>query len=224
MRLPDLRWKHCSRTIHSCVPCRYDAFETVMEILRMQQMYPGTPPQNYTALDRRFASFVACGYESIEDMGRRMRVGLGSAAAAALGGDDPAAGSISPDGDILNAGGWLGGLSASDGSSSSSSSSGGGGGSGGSSSSVGAGGARGDVSTQGVVDKAWAPAGQKLCTQSYFDTDNTCFSCPAPLFLPEGSGPGGDTEASRLLYQMYSPGGRTCCYAKSLADCPRPWA
>ncbi|GFR41320.1 hypothetical protein Agub_g2004 [Astrephomene gubernaculifera] len=42
---------------------RYDAFETLMEVLRMRRDYPGVDPSQYTALDKRFADFVNCQLE-----------------------------------------------------------------------------------------------------------------------------------------------------------------
>ena len=39
---------------------RYDAFETTMEILRMQRQYPGVPPEQYADKDEAFRKFMAC--------------------------------------------------------------------------------------------------------------------------------------------------------------------
>ncbi|KAG2498002.1 hypothetical protein HYH03_004261 [Edaphochlamys debaryana] len=39
---------------------RFDAFETLMEILRMRKQYPGVPPERYMKADSRFADFVTC--------------------------------------------------------------------------------------------------------------------------------------------------------------------
>jgi len=39
---------------------RYDAFETLMWILRMRLKYPEAPPEQYRQLDREFAHFLEC--------------------------------------------------------------------------------------------------------------------------------------------------------------------
>ena len=39
---------------------RYDAFETLMEVLRMRRDHPGVPPARYAEVDRHFADFMAC--------------------------------------------------------------------------------------------------------------------------------------------------------------------
>lgn len=40
---------------------KYDAFETILEILRVQQAHPGAKPEDYTRLDADFRRFVNCG-------------------------------------------------------------------------------------------------------------------------------------------------------------------
>jgi hypothetical protein len=37
-----------------------DAFETLMEILRMRRDYPGVEPEKYGLRDQRFADFIDC--------------------------------------------------------------------------------------------------------------------------------------------------------------------
>ncbi|GLI67604.1 hypothetical protein VaNZ11_011846 [Volvox africanus] len=52
---------------------RWDAFETVMEILRMQQLYPGLDPGEYGNRDERFRLFMGCGHEHMADHGYAQR-------------------------------------------------------------------------------------------------------------------------------------------------------
>ena len=52
---------------------RYDAFEMTLEVLRMQQQYPGADPAQYVQLDEQFRSFVQCGADDMQEYGRRMR-------------------------------------------------------------------------------------------------------------------------------------------------------
>ncbi|GIL98165.1 hypothetical protein Vretimale_3596, partial [Volvox reticuliferus] len=40
---------------------RWDAFEFILEILRMQQTYPGLDPKKYAASDAQFRAFLNCG-------------------------------------------------------------------------------------------------------------------------------------------------------------------
>jgi hypothetical protein len=39
---------------------QYDAFETLLEVLRMRRDHPGVPPARYAEVDSQFADFVAC--------------------------------------------------------------------------------------------------------------------------------------------------------------------
>ncbi|GFR41319.1 hypothetical protein Agub_g2003 [Astrephomene gubernaculifera] len=39
---------------------RYDAFETIIEILRMRKQYPDLPPEQYMDVDERFRKFTNC--------------------------------------------------------------------------------------------------------------------------------------------------------------------
>lgn len=48
---------------------RYDAFETIMEILRLKLAYPDASPSSYAALDVDYARFVNCGYDTFEGAG-----------------------------------------------------------------------------------------------------------------------------------------------------------
>jgi hypothetical protein len=43
-----------------CDEGKFDAFETVMEILRMKLLYPDMHPKNYTAKDAAFKRFMRC--------------------------------------------------------------------------------------------------------------------------------------------------------------------
>ncbi|KAG2434452.1 hypothetical protein HYH02_012282 [Chlamydomonas schloesseri] len=44
---------------------RWDAFEMTLEILRMQQTYPGLDPAQYAARDEQFRTFLHCGEASV---------------------------------------------------------------------------------------------------------------------------------------------------------------
>ncbi len=53
--------------------CRYDAFEMILELLRMQQLYPGLDPTQYGAKDERFRSFLYCGGEDLVSYGEQLQ-------------------------------------------------------------------------------------------------------------------------------------------------------
>ncbi|KAG2422747.1 hypothetical protein HXX76_015833 [Chlamydomonas incerta] len=61
---------------------RWDAFETILEVLRMQQTYPGLEPAQYAEADPRFRTFINCGAGSMREYGAAVR----QAAAAERGG------------------------------------------------------------------------------------------------------------------------------------------
>lgn len=53
--------------------CRYDAFEMILELLRMQQLYPGLDPTQYGAKDERFRSFLYCGGKDLVSYGEQLQ-------------------------------------------------------------------------------------------------------------------------------------------------------
>eukprot|EP00198_Chlamydomonas_reinhardtii_P000528 XP_001689863.1 exostosin-like glycosyltransferase [Chlamydomonas reinhardtii] len=61
---------------------RWDAFETILEVLRMQQTYPGLDPARYADTDERFRTFINCGARSMREYGEAVR----QAAAVEYGG------------------------------------------------------------------------------------------------------------------------------------------
>ncbi|KAG2486864.1 hypothetical protein HYH03_014547 [Edaphochlamys debaryana] len=52
---------------------RWDAFEMILEILRMQQTYPDLDPAQYAATDEAFRSFVNCGEADMGAFGAKAR-------------------------------------------------------------------------------------------------------------------------------------------------------
>jgi hypothetical protein len=44
----------------ACCPGEFDAFNTIMAILRMRVKYPDLKPQGYYAKDKEFRDFVDC--------------------------------------------------------------------------------------------------------------------------------------------------------------------
>ncbi|GIL72456.1 hypothetical protein Vretimale_4167 [Volvox reticuliferus] len=47
---------------------RYDAFETLMEILRVRKAHPDVPPEKYQKVDERFRKFVKCELDDSEEV------------------------------------------------------------------------------------------------------------------------------------------------------------
>ncbi|KXZ55831.1 hypothetical protein GPECTOR_2g1382 [Gonium pectorale] len=52
---------------------RWDAFEMILEILRMRQEHPGVEPARYASVDERFRSFLHCGEPDMAAYGRKRR-------------------------------------------------------------------------------------------------------------------------------------------------------
>lgn len=57
---------------HAPHPCRFDAVETLLEVLRMRRDHPTLDPSQYEAADKDFASFMACHLGEAECRGRGM--------------------------------------------------------------------------------------------------------------------------------------------------------
>ncbi|KAG2491520.1 hypothetical protein HYH03_010096 [Edaphochlamys debaryana] len=52
---------------------RWDAFEFILEILRMQQSYPGLDPAKYAETDEQYRNFVNCGEVDMSAFGAKAR-------------------------------------------------------------------------------------------------------------------------------------------------------
>ncbi|KXZ52297.1 hypothetical protein GPECTOR_10g929 [Gonium pectorale] len=52
---------------------RWDAFEFILEVLRMRVEHPGLDPARYASVDERFRSFVHCGDTDMAAYGRKAR-------------------------------------------------------------------------------------------------------------------------------------------------------
>ncbi len=177
---------------------RYDAFETLMQILRMRVRYPGVAPEEYVFVDRAFAAFMRCqpppkegsdgaagGQVQQQQQGRAAGGAGGKVLAGAAGALDSGkreleaafgsrgAGGTGPG----EAGWWPRPLQA-------------------------AGRGQGAGAGAGPGGK-----GSELCTLSELPSRGTvqCSKCPR--------------RRGRLL----NPGGTVCCATKELAKCPRFW-
>lgn len=53
----------------ACPAGKYDAFETTLEVLRVQQAHPDADPKDYIKLDEDFKRFMYCGYDTLEGGG-----------------------------------------------------------------------------------------------------------------------------------------------------------
>ncbi|KAG2452459.1 hypothetical protein HYH02_002701 [Chlamydomonas schloesseri] len=223
---------------------RYDAFETLMQVLRMRATYPSLGPEEYAYVDASFAAFMKC---------EAHLPGAGAATAAAAGAGAAGSGSSRSRGSgvaaVAAAGGLLGGFNGTGaagglldvakpdlgqalaaqrataaGGGSSSSSTDGAAASGAAAAGGGAAGAAGGgllpaprallLPAELVGEGGQGVTRQELCTHS-------------ELPVPPGSGSlpaaGSCNRCPRRRGRLLNPGGTICCNTKDLAKCPRLW-
>ncbi|KAG2424369.1 hypothetical protein HXX76_014578 [Chlamydomonas incerta] len=204
---------------------RYDAFETLMQVLRMRATYPSLGPEEYAYVDASFAAFMKC-------EAHLPGAASAAAAAAAAGAAATADGSR---GIGAGAGGLLGGFKGTGaagglldvakpdlGQALAAQRAGGGGGA---AAGAGAGAAASALGLLPAPRALLLPAELAGEGQQGVSRQELCTHSDLPV--PPGSGSlpaaGMCSRCPRRRGRLLNPGGTICCNTKDLAKCPRLW-